>query len=103
MSPEQLRVDGVIDARTDIYGLGVVFYEMLTGTLPFSNPMLSELRELILAGNPQPPRSLNPTIPEAYEQICLKCLLIEKDARFQTAKSLAEALRQELAQDASFK
>jgi serine/threonine protein kinase len=92
MAPEQLQSGATIDVRTDIYALGVVFYELLTGQLPFASPTLSGLRDLILAGNPTPPRTLNPSVPEMYEQICIKCMSTMKDDRYPTAQSLAAAL-----------
>lgn len=96
MAPEQLRSGDLIDARTDIYGLGVVFYELLTGRLPYSSDSLSGLREMILAGNPPPPRSLNAAIPAECERICLRCLSTTIDERYPTAKSLATTLTRQL-------
>ena len=93
MAPEQLQVGGQLDARTDVYGLGVVLYELLTGRLPFINSILSRLREEILTADPPSPRSLNPEIPEAIEQICLKCISRKMEDRYATANVLTEALR----------
>lgn len=94
MAPEQLQVAGQIDARTDVYGLGVVLYELLTGQRPFSNPIFSRLREEILTADPVSPRTRNSTIPDKVETIVLKCLSRAMDQRYSTAKSLADALRQ---------
>lgn len=99
MASEQLQVGRAVDARTDVYGLGVVFYEMLTGQQPFQSPSLSGLREKILKGNPPRPRSLRPEIPEQYEQTCLKCLSTTMDHRFASAKLLADTLRQQMLSD----
>lgn len=96
MAPEQLQVVGLIDTRTDVYGLGVVFYQLLTGNLPFADSNLSGLREKILAGGPIPPRTFDAAIPSEYETICLKCLSIDQESRYPTAKSLAEALNAQL-------
>jgi eukaryotic-like serine/threonine-protein kinase len=93
MAPEQLQVDGSIDTRTDVYSLGVVLYELLTGRLPFSKPTLSSLRRDILTEKPPSPRALNPEIPEELEGICLKCLSKKSNDRFPTAVSLAEHLQ----------
>ena len=97
MAPEQLQLGRLVDARTDVYGLGVVFYELLTGRLPFSHPTLAGLREKILSGNPPSPRTGNPGLPAAYEQICLKCLSTKMEDRYATARLLAGALNQQLA------
>ncbi len=104
MAPEQLQVGRSIDVRTDVYGLGVVFYELLTGRQPFSSPTLSGLREKILQGGPPAPRSCHfeqghPEIPEPYERICLKCLSTEMDDRFASAKLLAHTLKQQILLD----
>jgi serine/threonine-protein kinase len=92
MAPEQLTVAGQVDPRTDVYGLGVVLYELLTGTLPFSDPSLTGLRRRILTEDPRPVRSLNGTVPPALEGICLKCLSKAAGDRYASARELAEAL-----------
>jgi eukaryotic-like serine/threonine-protein kinase len=96
MAPEQLQPGGKIDVRTDIYGLGVVFYELLTGKRPYVHPTLSVLREKILAGKPPSPRSSNPAIPEIYERICLKCLSTNREDRYSEARALAAVLKKQL-------
>src|SRR5207244_3716075 len=75
MSPEQAIGKGHrIDGRTDIYALGVVLYEMITGHVPFRAPSADELLRQVREDEPQPPRQLVPHIPKALEQICLKAL-----------------------------
>ncbi len=101
MAPEQLQPGKSIDVRTDVYGLGVVFYELLTGRRPFSQSTLSALRAAILAGAPPAPRSLNSAIPEPVERICLKCLSPKREDRYPHAKDLAEAIAQQLASSES--
>jgi serine/threonine protein kinase len=92
MAPEQLSAGGQVDPRTDVYGLGVVLYELLTGTVPFADPTLTGLRKRILSEHPQPVRSLNGEVPPDLERICMKCLLKEAADRYGSARELAKAL-----------
>lgn len=89
ISPEQSgRMNRVIDYRTDFYSLGITFYELLTGQLPYQSDVPLELVHYHIAKEPIPPHQLNPHIPEALSQIVLK--LIEKNAerRYQSAYGL---------------
>ena len=73
MSPEQARGEGHrVDGRTDIFSLGVVFYELLTGRRPFRADSREELLEQIATVEPRPPRQMDDTIPKELERICLK-------------------------------
>jgi serine/threonine protein kinase len=93
MAPEQLdEVLGPMDHRADIYSLGVVLYESLTGRRPFRATSPVELREQIIAGNPPPPRSFEASVPEELERICLRCLAKRPDERRQGADLLAADL-----------
>jgi serine/threonine-protein kinase len=92
MAPEQLSAGGPLDARTDVYGLGVVLYELLTGTVPFAEATLTGLRTRILREAPRPVRSLNSAVPPALEAICMKCLAKAAGDRYGSARELAEAL-----------
>ncbi|GAK51688.1 protein kinase [Candidatus Moduliflexus flocculans] len=89
MAPEQIL--GVrVDARTDIYAVGVMLYELLTGQLPFTGKETSFQH---VHTPPRPPIELNAGIPAALNGIILKCLAKQPEERFQDAKELAEALR----------
>jgi serine/threonine protein kinase/formylglycine-generating enzyme required for sulfatase activity/DNA-directed RNA polymerase subunit RPC12/RpoP len=93
MSPEQARGEGHrIDGRADIYSLGVVFYELLTGRRPFSGPSRSELITQILRDEPRPPRQIDAHIPRELERICLKALAKRVTERYTTASDMAEDL-----------
>ncbi len=94
MAPEQLG-DGLgpVDHRADLYSLGVVFYELLTGRRPFRANSPMELREQIHKGEPDPPRSIESNVPEELERICLRCLSKRVDDRFQDADTVAAELR----------
>jgi serine/threonine protein kinase/predicted ATPase len=97
MSPEQ--VSGAahrIDGRTDIYSLGVVLYEMLTGRLPFRATNFLELLRQVREDEPQPPRQLVRDIPPELERACLKALAKRQQDRYTTATDFAEDLRRVL-------
>ncbi|HDQ72302.1 MAG TPA: FHA domain-containing protein [Chloroflexi bacterium] len=90
MSPEQFQGKPV-DARADVYALGIVLYQMLTGEIPFSSQAL--LSDPSIFGSPPPPRQHNPRISEAVEQVILRGLSESPGARYQTAVELAAGLR----------
>jgi Ca-activated chloride channel homolog len=97
--PERLGMDEeCIDPRGDIYALGVILYELLTGCRPFRNePGSQALVDEILRGAPTPPRRINRSIRRKLEAICLKAMARKPSARYATARQLAEALREFLA------
>ncbi len=92
MSPEQLRGESV-DARTDIYALGAVLYEMATGSRPFRETQSTRLVDSILHQAPRPPRELNTKISPTLEYVILKALEKDPERRFQSAKEVAVDLR----------
>jgi serine/threonine-protein kinase len=94
MAPEQVAGEvQLIDRRVDIYALGVVLYELLTGHLPFKAVGTTTLREEILFRSPKPLRSVNPHIQVSLETICQKCIARHPNDRFTTADELALALK----------
>lgn len=98
MSPEQAR-GGTLDRRSDIYSLGLVFYELLTLESPFGNLRDSALVEAVRAGLPEPsPMRLRPDIPKAIDDIVTRMLSHEPTQRFATARDVSLAIGQALLQ-----
>ncbi len=93
MAPEQVRGESHrLDGRTDVWALGVILYQGLTGRLPFHGESRTELFDEILAREPKSPRQSCDTIPRELERICLKCLSKQMGDRFETALELSEDL-----------
>ena len=91
MSPEQMTSPQEVDGRCDVYGLGVVLYELLTGDLPFRGVTRMILLQ-VLHDDPTPPRRLNDKVPGDLETICMKAMAKEPARRYATAADFADDL-----------
>ncbi|HZU67929.1 MAG TPA: serine/threonine-protein kinase [Ktedonobacteraceae bacterium] len=91
-SPEQVWGQ-TLDNRSDIYALGVVLYEMVTGQRPFTGRTLTELTQAIVGGVLQPPSTINPEVAPDFERIILTAMARNRDNRYTDAGSMAQELR----------
>ena len=92
MAPEQVAGQAT-DGRTDIFALGVVLYEMLTGTTPFNGDNLSAIMYKVLNEDPAPPSTVNPRVPPFFDRIVSRALAKRPQDRYQTAGEFARDLR----------
>jgi eukaryotic-like serine/threonine-protein kinase len=92
MSPEQARGE-TVDARSDLWSMGVIFYELLTGVRPFEGTTQAVIFEGILSKTPVPPSARNPKIPAEWERIVARLLEKDRATRYQSAQDLLADLR----------
>jgi len=92
MAPEQIDDSKHVGPAADTYALGVILYEVLTGRLPFQGEDMRKVLELVLQGDPTPPRQVDSTVPEELEAACLRALRQDPADRHPSAVALAKEL-----------
>jgi serine/threonine protein kinase len=92
MSPEQLGTELEVDARADIWALGVSLYELLTGRHPFEGDAIPQIVHRIIHEEPRPLRSFRPEVPASLEAVVLRCLEKQREDRYSDAASVTSAL-----------
>jgi len=92
MSAEQVRSAKTVDARTDVYSMGVILYQVVTGRLPFEGPSATAIIAAIVTEDPPPIRSLRPEVPATVAEVIQRAMSRRADDRFADARALREAL-----------
>ncbi|MEP7051357.1 MAG: serine/threonine-protein kinase [Pseudomonadota bacterium] len=93
MSPEQITTPSEVDPRTDVWSLGIVMYELLTGALPFNGPTPAQVCAAVLSDSVPPISDFRDDVPQALEFIVRRCLERNRERRFSSVAELSKALQ----------
>ena len=91
-APEQLDPSRPIDARTDVYAMGVILYELICGAVPYDGPTTADLLAAVRTAQPRLPVEIDPRVPEPLQAIALKAMECRPEDRYQSARDMAQDL-----------